>query len=60
MYQGTINIKACYRVFPWNYILGDTSPHLHLFKGTFQAILGDNHMTLDSKIANFRGHLCLS
>ena len=44
------------RVFPWNFILGDTSPHRHLLKGTFQVILGDNLMTFNQQIANFRGH----
>ena len=41
---------------PRNFILGDTSPRRHLLKGTFQVILGDNLMTFNQQIANFRGH----
>ena len=41
--------RSIFRVFPWNFILGDTSPHGHLFKGTFWVILGDNHVTQQKK-----------
>ena len=38
------------------YFRGYKSPLTQLFKGTFRVILRDNHMTLNRKKANFRGH----
>ena len=54
--ESIMSVRYWSRVFPWNFILGDTSPHRHLFKGTFRVILGDNYMTPSRKKANFRGH----